>query len=377
MKRNNNDDFEFKLYKTPQDTSCGYSQQDREDSIASLIKYDVLTGGVLKVRAMKDRLSSCMDFVDTIEVEKNRKLSKKKDKIIPCYVFGKVDQIKFSYKESVLDWSKGKKEFLGGAYGIFNDGKGTTMLLFEAKLYKEKKRFIENLGGQYVLAECIQKPNIVGLTVKDVWSFDELSKAKGFNLNLKEEIDINEWHEDYLERFKKCEGCDSRVKCKAPVPLEPGKYNYMIVAESPGRTEDDQNRPLVGDSGRITFEAAKKFGLKRKNINISNLFKCRPLNNKLESCKNNIKKCRHWLDEEIKEINPFVILSMGGYARKFFTNSEEKIMASNASVEWNGNYGCWIVYSIHPASTLYDPNNKKMFNDAMKVFANIIEELGG
>ena len=101
--------------------------------------------------------------------------------------------------------------------------------------------------------------------------------------------------------------------------------DIMFVGEAPGRNEDEQGIPFCGAAGKNLDKLLEKVGLKRENIYIANILKCRPPMNR-DPTTEEIKAHTPWLLKQIKEIKPKIICSLGNYATKFFlakTNVEE------------------------------------------------------
>ena len=113
---------------------------------------------------------------------------------------------------------------------------------------------------------------------------------------------------------KKCELWKTRTN---PVVGE-GNLNaqIMFIGEAPGFNEDKQGRPFVGKAGKIFDELLSFVGLKREEIYITNILKCRPPGNK-NPTKEEIKACTFYLDEQIRIIKPSVICCLGNFASSY------------------------------------------------------------
>ena len=96
--------------------------------------------------------------------------------------------------------------------------------------------------------------------------------------------------------------------------------DIMFVGEAPGRNEDLQGLPFVGAAGKNLDKLLEKVGLKIEDIYIANILKCRPPENRNPSVEE-IKAHTPWLLNQIKEIKPKVICSLGNYATKFFLSN--------------------------------------------------------
>ena len=93
--------------------------------------------------------------------------------------------------------------------------------------------------------------------------------------------------------------------------------DILFVGEAPGKNEDEQGLPFVGRAGKNLDELLAKVGLSLEDIYIANILKCRPPENR-NPLPEEIRAHTPWLIEQIKEIKPKVICSLGNYATKFF-----------------------------------------------------------
>jgi uracil-DNA glycosylase len=90
----------------------------------------------------------------------------------------------------------------------------------------------------------------------------------------------------------------------------------MFIGEAPGYYEDLEGRPFVGAAGKFLNELLSEAGLKRTDVYITNILKCRPPNNR-EPLPDEIEKCTPCLEEQIKSIKPKIIITLGNYATGF------------------------------------------------------------
>ena len=120
---------------------------------------------------------------------------------------------------------------------------------------------------------------------------------------------------EYVKLAKETEICKN---CKNIVI---GKGNpsaeIMFIGEAPGRNEDEQGLPFVGAAGKNLDALLDKVGLNIDKVYIANILKCRPPENR-DPTKEEIKMHTPWLIEQIKQIKPKVICSLGNYSTKFF-----------------------------------------------------------
>lgn len=120
---------------------------------------------------------------------------------------------------------------------------------------------------------------------------------------------------EYIRLVKETEICK---QCKNIVIGRGNlKGNILFVGEAPGRNEDEQGLPFVGAAGKNLDKLLEKVGLSMNDIYIANILKCRPPENR-NPLPEEIKAHTPWLLEQIKEMKPKVICSLGNYATKFF-----------------------------------------------------------
>ncbi len=109
--------------------------------------------------------------------------------------------------------------------------------------------------------------------------------------------------------------------CKQCKNIVIGKGNLnadiLFVGEAPGRNEDEQGLPFVGAAGKNLDKLLEKVGLSLDNVYIANILKCRPPENR-DPLPEEIRAHTPWLVEQIKQIKPKVICSLGNYSTKFF-----------------------------------------------------------
>lgn len=109
--------------------------------------------------------------------------------------------------------------------------------------------------------------------------------------------------------------------CRNCINVVVGKGNenadIMFIGEAPGRNEDEQGLPFVGAAGKNLDGLLEKVGLSMKDVYIANILKCRPPENR-DPMPDEIKIHTLWLIEQIKQIKPKVICSLGNYSTKFF-----------------------------------------------------------
>src|ERR1700730_166798 len=120
-----------------------------------------------------------------------------------------------------------------------------------------------------------------------------------------------------------CTKCDL---CKGRTKAVPGEGNphakVMFIGEGPGFHEDKQGRPFVGPAGQFLDELLASINLKRSDVFITNVVKCRPPSNR-DPEPSETTACNDYLDRQIAAINPGVIVTLGRHSMAKFFGSEK------------------------------------------------------
>jgi uracil-DNA glycosylase len=162
-----------------------------------------------------------------------------------------------------------------------------------------------------------------------------------------------------------CRKCDiARLRNKV-VPGEGAEdAAIMFIGEAPGWHEDQQGRPFVGQAGQFLDRLLASINLKRQQVFIANVIKCRPPDNR-DPLPTEIQNCRPWLDRQIELIKPKMIVTLGRYsmARYFPGKSISKI---HGMAQKQDGIICFAMY--HPAAALHRQSLKKdIESDMLKI----------
>lgn len=163
-----------------------------------------------------------------------------------------------------------------------------------------------------------------------------------------------------IELIKKCRMC--RLNRKNTVSGE-GDTNAKLffVGESPGREEDLTGRPFIGRAGRLLTELLVSIKLKRENVFITSVLKCRPPNNRKPTAKE-IEYCLPYLKKQIEIIKPKIIVLLGNTALQSLLGKEYTVTKYHG--KFIGNY----FVTFHPAAGIRFKKYKNLlFNDFKKL----------
>ena len=144
----------------------------------------------------------------------------------------------------------------------------------------------------------------------------------------------------------------------------------MFVGEAPGKDEDMQARPFVGRAGKLLTDIIEAMGLKREEVYIANILKCRPPENR-NPLPDEIERCSPYLLCQIRLIKPAVICALGKFASQTLLSTETPI--SELRGKFFDYHGVKLMPTYHPAYLLRNPSSKKEVWQDMKAIA---KELG-
>ena len=177
----------------------------------------------------------------------------------------------------------------------------------------------------------------------------------------------NNWEEleEACINCTKCRLCSNRHN----VVIGVGNINaeIMFIGEGPGADEDMQGIPFVGKAGKLMDKAFQGIGIKREDVYIANIVKCRPPNNRNPE-KDEADACQEYIKTQIKLINPKVIVLLGSVALKNILGEEYGITASRG--KWFEKDEIKIMPTFHPAALLRDETKKIDFwKDLKKILS--------
>jgi DNA polymerase len=128
--------------------------------------------------------------------------------------------------------------------------------------------------------------------------------------------------------------------------------DLMVVGEGPGREEDLQGRPFVGRSGQLLDRLlAEEAGLRRGEVYIANVVKCRPPGNR-DPLPDEIAACRPFLDQQVALIGPRVLVTLGRFATHALLGTTEGIARLRGRTYPFGTAGAVLLPTYHPAAAL-------------------------
>ena len=171
--------------------------------------------------------------------------------------------------------------------------------------------------------------------------------------------------EDLEENAKKCMKC-KLCNNRKNVVIGTGDKNakIMFIGEGPGADEDEQGIPFVGRAGQLMNKALEGLGIKREEIYIANVVKCRPPQNRNPE-KEEADACKEYLETQINLVKPEIIVLLGSVALKNVLGEEYGITQSRG--KWFEKNGIKILPTFHPAALLRDETKKFFFWQDLKL----------
>lgn len=162
---------------------------------------------------------------------------------------------------------------------------------------------------------------------------------------------------------KKCKLCQNRINIVFGTGNK--KTNIMFIGEGPGADEDREGVPFVGKAGQLMNKALEGLGIKREELYIANIVKCRPPSNRVPDDEE-AEACLDYLRNQVILIKPKVIVLLGATALRNILGKEYNITTSRS--KWIERKGIFYMPTWHPAALLRDENKKiEFWNDLKQV----------
>ncbi|MGZ6224169.1 MAG: uracil-DNA glycosylase [Syntrophales bacterium] len=146
-----------------------------------------------------------------------------------------------------------------------------------------------------------------------------------------------------------------------------------FVGEAPGGDEDIQGRPFVGRAGQLLTKIIAAMGLKRSDVYICNILKCRPPGNR-NPMPEEITACEPFLVKQLEAINPRVICALGTFAARTLLKTDVPITVLRG--KFHSYHGIQLMPTYHPAYLLRNPEAKKqVWEDVQKIMKALPQQV--
>ena len=144
----------------------------------------------------------------------------------------------------------------------------------------------------------------------------------------------------------------------------------MFVGEGPGQTEDETGRPFVGRAGELLTKMIEAIELRRDQVFIANVVKCRPPQNR-KPLPDEIAACSGYLERQIGLIRPAVLVALGATAAEAMLGVKRSLTDLRGRV--HSYRGIPLVVTYHPAALLRNPNWKKPTWDDIRIARQLLD----
>jgi uracil-DNA glycosylase len=165
-----------------------------------------------------------------------------------------------------------------------------------------------------------------------------------------------------------CPLCQTR---KLAVPGDgPANAEVMFIGEAPGYWENERGLPFVGQAGQLLEELLQGIGMRRSDVFIANVLKCRPPNNR-DPLPEEVSACRPYLDRQLAIINPIVVVTLGRHssARFFPPRAMRDMHGKPVKVG-----GMTAMPTYHPAAILRQPGLRKVVDEDFRLIVSLLEK---
>lgn len=173
-----------------------------------------------------------------------------------------------------------------------------------------------------------------------------------------------------VESCRRCPLCDGRTQTVFGVGNPHARV--MFIGEAPGKNDDLQGEPFVGAAGHYLNELLGCAGLRREDVFIANVLKCRPPGNR-DPRPEEIQTCTPFLREQTRTIDPEVLVTLGKFSTQFVLKTQVGITRLHGRVQRAGKF---LVFPIfHPAAALYDGAKREALENDFVTLGELLHQL--
>ncbi len=176
---------------------------------------------------------------------------------------------------------------------------------------------------------------------------------------------------ELIKEIALCQQCEIAKSRTNTVPGEGAEdADILFIGEAPGWHEDQQGRPFVGPAGQYLDELLAAINLKREQVYIANVIKCRPTGNR-DPLPVEIGNCRKWLERQIELICPKMIVTLGRYSMAMFF-SGKSISKIHGTAQKRDDVIYYAMY--HPAAALHQQSLRQTIETDMLKIPSLLAE---
>lgn len=170
-------------------------------------------------------------------------------------------------------------------------------------------------------------------------------------------------------RINNCHDCPlSKTRVKAVPGEGPDQPEIMFIGEGPGFHEDQQGRPFVGASGKYLDHLLASINLKREDVFITNVVKCRPPNNR-DPQEHELEACHNHLSKQIEALHPKILITLGRISLSRFFPGER---ISNVHGKPHLRQDTTLLPMYHPAAALHQNKMRQFIEEDFKKLPSIL-----
>ena len=169
--------------------------------------------------------------------------------------------------------------------------------------------------------------------------------------------------EQMIQNCRRCGLCEQRHN----IVLGEGNRHadIMLIGEGPGADEDAQGRPFVGKAGQLLDKMFAAIDMRREDLYITNVVKCRPPGNRIPQ-DGEAQACLPILRMQYALIRPKIVVCLGATATRYIYDPEARITRVRGT--WREKGGTWFLPTYHPAALLRDESKKPdVWNDLKSI----------
>ena len=170
-----------------------------------------------------------------------------------------------------------------------------------------------------------------------------------------------------------CEACSELVANRSQTVFGVGDQNaeWLVIGEAPGADEDRLGEPFVGKAGQLLNSMLLAIGLKREQVYIANILKCRPPNNR-DPDPAEAAACEPFLKRQIELVRPKIILVVGRIAAQNLLKTDTPIGKMRGNIYHYGDAEIPVVVTYHPAYLLRSPSEKRKSWEDLKQARSVV-----
>lgn len=174
-----------------------------------------------------------------------------------------------------------------------------------------------------------------------------------------------------------CSACALRCNASHVVPGDGDpEAQIMFVGEAPGKKESETGIPFMGSSGIILNKRLADINIKREDVYLTNILKCRPPANR-DPLPEEVNQCLPWLEKQIEIIKPKIIITLGKYALNIFLPEKKISEVHGQLLETNfSKIGKIRIYPLHhPAAARQNRKTRALFEEDFQQIPTILKQI--